>query len=69
MIYDSHLFLVAYVPRWFPGTGWMDTADRMRASVDEVLTKPMNMVREQLVRALAVMDTFCILTVMRFSTD
>ncbi|KAF9031818.1 cytochrome P450 [Hymenopellis radicata] len=45
--------LVACFPRWFPGTGWMDTADRMRASVDEVLTKPMNLVREQLARGTA----------------
>ncbi|EJD48318.1 cytochrome P450 [Auricularia subglabra TFB-10046 SS5] len=44
---------LSHVPRWFPGTGWMREVDRMRATLDEVLTKPINFVREQLAAGTA----------------
>jgi hypothetical protein len=46
---STHLGVVSHVPSWFPGTEWMQTRDRMRASLNDVLTKPINFVKEQLV--------------------
>ncbi|KZV89549.1 cytochrome P450 [Exidia glandulosa HHB12029] len=44
---------LAYVPRWFPGTGWMRATDRMRKNLDDVLTKPINFVKNQLAAGTA----------------
>ncbi|KAH8822519.1 cytochrome P450 [Flagelloscypha sp. PMI_526] len=45
--------ILAYVPRWFPGTSWMAKTDSMRARLNEVLTKPMDFVEEQLAAGIA----------------
>ncbi|KAH8799629.1 cytochrome P450 [Flagelloscypha sp. PMI_526] len=44
---------LAHVPRWFPGTSWMAKIDDMRFRLDEVLTKPINFVKEQLASGAA----------------
>jgi hypothetical protein len=41
--------VVRYVPSWFPGTGWMRTAERMRSHLNEILSKPVDYAKEQLV--------------------
>ena len=52
---------VRFVPSWFPATGWKRELSRMRGTLDEVLTKPINFVKEQLVgNHLNVL--FCMLT-------
>ncbi|KAH7103312.1 cytochrome P450 [Auriculariales sp. MPI-PUGE-AT-0066] len=37
-----------YVPRWFPGTSWMNVADSMRQHLNEILSKPINFVKEEM---------------------
>ena len=40
---------VRFVPIWFPGVGWKRELNRMKATLAEVLTKPINYVKDQMV--------------------
>jgi len=41
--------LVKYIPEWFPGTGWKRTAAEYKASTEEMVHVPHEMVKRQLV--------------------
>lgn len=50
--FSEHLMVdlipaLAYLPRWFPGTGWMDRGDSMRKKLNDVLLGPIAFVKQQ----------------------
>jgi hypothetical protein len=44
--------VVKYVPSWMPGAGFKKTAEAFRETAHELINKPYNMVKEQMVRFL-----------------
>src|SRR5258706_2736042 len=46
----STVSIVKYVPDWFPGTGWKQTAAKYKASTEEMACIPHDMVKQQLMR-------------------
>jgi hypothetical protein len=51
-IYD-HLYVVKYVPAWFPGAGFQIQGKEWRKSVLEMVHAPFNFVKQSLVRPVA----------------
>lgn len=45
---DSNIIQVRYVPEWFPGTGWKQTAKDWHATLQSIAERPYAFVKHQM---------------------
>jgi hypothetical protein len=43
------LYLVRHLPNWFPGAGFLQTAKAWAATLEEMVDKPYNLAKKQIV--------------------
>ena len=47
--------LVQYVPEWCPGTAWKQKAKKYRALLEDMLAKPFELVKQNMVRVFGIL--------------